>query len=455
MAVRAERGGKRAKCPKCGRILTAPGPAELAARTIQQSPLDTDTLLDGLAKGETVDVPRPATPEPTCDRPAARDGFLDLAPREPRTTLEELLGIPQGPPQTCPSCKRSLPCSATICTDCGINIKTGRALLTTQDENLDQAYICAESVIRWFSWLAPVGMYPVASEAFGLRTPWTIRATAVTTILISIWFMFAVIYNPRPAPEHLNLMHWIGQPPPTVTDKTDSQSRDMLAANPPAEEADRTDTDAEVYAAEGRDRPPMGEYRPYQLLTSAFLHGGWLHLAGNLLFLMVLGSRVNALIGNVLTVILYPLLAIISSIVQMAAMSDGPLTPCLGASGAIMGLAGMYLVLFPLHNVHMAVWWRRGLNALFELHYNIFPVRGFFVVLFYIAFDVLFILLRADDNVGHWAHFGGFLAGVGIALVLLLARLVNARGGDMMSAVLGRYAWGLVGKPNRRGLTLW
>jgi hypothetical protein len=115
----------------------------------------------------------------------------------------------------------------------------------------------------------------------------------------------------------------------------------------------------------------------------------------------------------------------------------------------------MYLVLFPVHKVHMAAWWRLGLAAFFRLSYTIFPVRGFFVVLFYIAFDVLFIVLKLDDNVGHWAHVGGFAAGVLIALLLLFARLVNARGGDLISAVLGRYAWYLIGKPSRRCLNLW
>jgi len=127
----------------------------------------------------------------------------------------------------------------------------------------------------------------------------------------------------------------------------------------------------------------------------------------------------------------------------------------LGASGAIMGLAGMYFVLFPVHKVHMAAWLRWGFFLPIHLELGMFAVRGFWVVLFYIAFDVAFTALGAEDDVAHWAHLGGFLAGAGLALVLLFSRLVNARGGDILSAVLGRHAWALIGKPYRKTVTLW
>jgi len=53
-----------------------------------------------------------------------------------------------------------------------------------------------------------------------------------------------------------------------------------------------------------------------------------------------------------------------------------------------------------------------------------------------------------SDGVAHWAHLGGFLTGAGIAIILLVSRLATARGGDLLSVVLGRYAWPLLGKPN-------
>ena len=97
----------------------------------------------------------------------------------------------------------------------------------------------------------------------------------------------------------------------------------------------------------------------------------------------------------------------------------------------------------------MAAWFRWGLIRGFHLSLKFFAVRGFWVVLFYIAFDVLATIQGAEDGVAHWAHLGGFLAGVAIALMLIFSRLVNCRGGDIISAILGRRAWALVGKPNR------
>jgi membrane associated rhomboid family serine protease len=127
----------------------------------------------------------------------------------------------------------------------------------------------------------------------------------------------------------------------------------------------------------------------------------------------------------------------------------------------------MYLILFPTPKVHTIGWvrpWMFGLSlwfmplmliALLRLRMRTFVTRGFWVVLFYIAFDVVYTVFGLEDEVAHWAHLGGFLAGAGIALVLLFSRLINARGGDLVSAVLGRYAWQLLGKPNRKTLTLW
>ena len=194
----------------------------------------------------------------------------------------------------------------------------------------------------------------------------------------------------------------------------------------------------------------IGEFHWYQLITNAFLHGGIVHLLSNLLFLFIFGSRVNALIGNVQTLILYPILAVAGSVGHMLSVAGKPPLPLLGASGAIMGLAGMYLVLFPIHTVHMAAYMRLGLIGGFRLHMKIFALRGFWVVLFYIGLDVAFTILQLKSGTAHWAHLGGFIVGVSLALLLLVTRLINARGGDLLSVILGPRAWALIGKPNRR-----
>jgi hypothetical protein len=110
----------------------------------------------------------------------------------------------------------------------------------------------------------------------------------------------------------------------------------------------------------------------------------------------------------------------------------------------------MYLVLFPVHKVYMAFWMRLGILTGFKRWTKIWPVRGFWVVLFFISFDILYTALGVHDHTAHWAHLGGFIAGISIALLLLLTRLVNARGGDLLSVTLGRHAWSLLGKPSSR-----
>jgi membrane associated rhomboid family serine protease len=371
--------------------------------------------------------------------PAAPSAAADLE-FEPHT--HAIAPAPAAPPaepavstgagQSCPSCGRLWPEAARLCTDCGVVLQTGRSVLITQDERLDQIYAAAESTIRLISWIIWMGIYPIASEAFGLRKPYAIRGLALLTVLASFGF-FLYLWTPTPPDPALDgLMLWCGR-----------------AAEPDAPELDPAVPPAvrEMLAALEPEAATPGEFRAHQLLTHALLHADLLHLAGNLLFMLVLATRVNALVGNLWTLALYPLFAVAAGLAQRAASADAEPYPMLGASGAVMGMAGMYFVFFPVHKVHMAFWWRWGLIGGFRLSLKTFAVRGFWVVLFYIAFDVVYTVIGLADDVAHWAHLGGFLAGMVVATLLLLARLVNAHGGDLFSALLGRHAWALVGRP--------
>lgn len=416
VAVPRTWAGKRVRCPKCQSPILVPAEGTEPARTAAPKPS------------------RPAAPAaavaPASAAASDDDLILKLAegdelerPRETAVQAEAAaIAAASGPRRTCPACRQTLPASAKICVGCGIDLKTGRAIAMRDDSHLDQAYIYAENIVRVVSWLFFFGIYPVASEAFGTRKPWVIRGVAALTVVVSVWYMAMFIYASEPDPALARWMHWAGDQPP----------------DPELQEV-------------------FGEYtqtRWYQPITSAFLHGGPLHLLGNLLFLFVLGSRVNMLVGNLLTLVLYPLLAVGAGIIDAAANQEAARFPTLGASGAIMGLAGMYLVLFPATHVHMVAWWRWGLIGGFRLAMNIFPVRGFWVVLFYIAFDVVATILGSSDGVAHWAHLGGFIVGAAIALVLVVGRLVNARGGDLISVALGSRAWAIIGKPGAPRLSL-
>lgn len=417
---------------------------------------------------------------------------------------------------TCPACSRTLLPGAKICVQCGINIQTGRSLMTTEEGHLDSVYIAAENTISIISWIFWTGVYPIASEGFGTKKPWVVRGVAILTILTSIWF-WCYDWTDSPGMRSAkNLLLWGGNKPPNadliyamyqysnfgnpeafqekleaISEKESSgesgtgKQRSETKSNADTNDADSSDEEDSISDEDGdgetgddesvmdeedsfedeeeyeltdnkimqayrelspRDRP-LGEFRVYQLLTNAFLHGDIMHLAGNLLFLMVFGARVNALIGNIKAAVLYPLLAILASIGHLISVSDDMPNAALGASGAIMGLAGMYFIIFPVHKVHMVAWWRWGFVRMFKLSYKTFAVRGFWVVLFYIAFDVIATLLGAEDGVAHWAHLSGFGFGAGIALILLVSRQINARGTDLLSALFGRHAWAIIGKP--------
>ena len=108
-----------------------------------------------------------------------------------------------------------------------------------------------------------------------------------------------------------------------------------------------------------------------------------------------------------------------------------------------MGLAGMYFIFFPVQKVFMIAWVRPII-----LFYKVFRMRGFWLLVGWIAInDLLPMALGSRDFVAHWAHLGGFVFGMAVAMLLLMSRQVSARGSDLLTVILGRRAWALVGRP--------
>jgi membrane associated rhomboid family serine protease len=202
-----------------------------------------------------------------------------------------------------------------------------------------------------------------------------------------------------------------------------------------------------TYRALPDEQRCFADFHWWQLITHAFLHEGYLHLAGNLLFLFIFGARVNALLGDFWTALIYPLLAALAGLPSVLLH---PQTPAcgLGASGAIMGLAGMYFILFPVQRVFLIAWLRIPFIYLFT---KLFSLRGFWMLVLWVGYNDLWPVLRhSKDHVGHDAHLGGFTGGIAIVTILLLTRLTHARGGDLISMALGRHAWKILGKPSVR-----
>ena len=160
------------------------------------------------------------------------------------------------------------------------------------------------------------------------------------------------------------------------------------------------------------------------LLTAMFLHGGLLHLAGNMLFLHIFGDNVEHRLGHLRYLLAY-LGAGVAATLFFALFVPGSQVPLIGASGAISGLLGFYFVWFPRNQVKVFVF-------LFPLIMTHVLVSARLVLAFYLVVDNLLPFLvngTAGGGVAHGAHIGGFLAGMGLALASdRLPTLLHLRG---------------------------
>jgi membrane associated rhomboid family serine protease len=143
------------------------------------------------------------------------------------------------------------------------------------------------------------------------------------------------------------------------------------------------------------------------LFTSMFLHGGLLHIAGNMLFLYIFGDNVEDVFGHIGYLIFYLFCGIASGLAHVAFNLHSSL-PAIGASGAISGVMGAYAVFFPRTRVLM-------LFFIFLIPVPAILVLGYWFVLQFLAGIGG---PTASGGVAVWAHIGGFLVGFVIALML-------------------------------------
>ncbi len=145
----------------------------------------------------------------------------------------------------------------------------------------------------------------------------------------------------------------------------------------------------------------------YSLITSIFLHGGWMHLIGNMLFLWVFADNIEATIGHLKFFMFYILGGIIASYGQ-AILSPTSQVPCVGASGAISACLGAYIVMFP----------KSQIKVLFLLFFRSFYVSAIYFLGIWIIQQVisgygsLASNTAGEGGVAYFAHIGGFLFGV-------------------------------------------
>ena len=157
------------------------------------------------------------------------------------------------------------------------------------------------------------------------------------------------------------------------------------------------------------------------LVTTAFLHGGWLHLAGNMLYLWIFGDNIEDRMGPARFILFYVLCAVAATLAHIA---TGPssTTPLVGASGAIAGVLASYLILYPKARVRVLI----VILVFFRwIYMPAFVVLAVWLLLQLIAAPAS---LAAEGGTAYFAHIGGFVAGLALTPLLASKDAPGARG---------------------------
>lgn len=151
------------------------------------------------------------------------------------------------------------------------------------------------------------------------------------------------------------------------------------------------------------------------LFGHMFLHIGILHLVGNMLFLWIFGNAICAKLGNISFPFVYLFLGLCAAVVHLVVDGD----PAIGASGAINGVVGMFLVWYPLNSISCFYMW-----GIIPTLGSSFSLSSYWMILFWLAFDIWGATTSAGGT-AYWAHIGGFVIGFVLAIALLKTGLVE------------------------------
>lgn len=151
------------------------------------------------------------------------------------------------------------------------------------------------------------------------------------------------------------------------------------------------------------------------LMTSMFLHGGWMHLFGNMLFLFIFGDNVEDEMGHLKFLGFYLASGIAAGLVHVLS-APGSVVPTVGASGAIAGVMGGYLLLFPKARVDILL--------ILIVFFRVFPIPAWIMLAVWFALQFFGGIGANPDEggVAYWAHAGGFVAGILLTFPLWIRR---------------------------------
>jgi membrane associated rhomboid family serine protease len=140
------------------------------------------------------------------------------------------------------------------------------------------------------------------------------------------------------------------------------------------------------------------------IITSMFLHGGWMHLIGNMMYLYIFGDNIEDKLGKAKFLVFYLITGTIAALTQ-ALLDPSSTIPMIGASGAIAGILGGYLVIYPKANIKVFFW--------FIIFFKVFRIRAFIVLVGWIL--IQFFSFSGEElstgGVAYGAHIGGFVSG--------------------------------------------
>ncbi|HKJ02151.1 MAG TPA: rhomboid family intramembrane serine protease [Longimicrobiales bacterium] len=163
------------------------------------------------------------------------------------------------------------------------------------------------------------------------------------------------------------------------------------------------------------------------LFTSMFLHGGWFHLVGNMWFLWVFGNNIEDAMGPGRFVIFYLVSGTLAALAHVLTDPTSTL-PMVGASGAISGIMGAYLVLYPRARVHTLFF--------FLIFFRVIPLPAWVILGYWFVLQLLSSGSGAGAGVAYAAHVGGFLAGI-LLVGLFVRRRPRSAGGEVVGVAAG------------------
>jgi membrane associated rhomboid family serine protease len=177
---------------------------------------------------------------------------------------------------------------------------------------------------------------------------------------------------------------------------------------------------------QGVDLPPLIGLPVYlTIFSSMFMHGGWLHIIGNMLYLWIFGNNIEDRFGHLRFLCIYLAWGIVAAGAQIIVEPQGRI-PAVGASGAVAGVLGAYLVIFPQAKVD--VWWSLGYFVTQSRLPAILVIGQWILLQFFSGFISLGIA-SSQGGVAYFAHLGGAVAG--IIFGLIYRALYRPRYGDV------------------------